>query len=460
MVGECAVINNKSTNHCQLSLITAVLATLCSPGPLGPQGAFGQAQRLQNHPVFAKYPPPQELLAQVESFKREHPDDFSLARADFDLAVRSNREFEAPKIQGQPEPHVIREWPLGTIGGRDFYDAFVLPELANTPYAEANIAFVKQHMDEFTVEFTPALRMVAIDVLLNGWTDWSKWNSERLQEYRRRYPDIYQWDALWIVQYYVTHLDDPSLDGLFLELLLNDSLPANVRKGLRNVDFAAHNVVDMLDFVVACYERAENPEVRQNCWSHIHRISERVSKEQRRAFWLKYLDSPDKMLHSLAVGELGTTRLREPGAPLQGHPDEPIVNRLRDIAANDPDESIRRDARGAVKTFLDDRPPRGLVTPENRELTPKEHQEFWVPFLTSEDRPLRLLAAKGIGQYRQRPPSVPLSQHPEREIVARLGQMAESDPDPEIREAAKKSLGQYTDDSPPRGLIDYNKPQP
>ena len=157
--------NNNSMNPRQLSLIAFLLTTACA---LDPQRALGQAPSLQNHPVFAKYPSTQQFLAEVATFKREHPHEFALARADFDLAVRSNRELEAPKIPGQPEPHVERKWPLGSISSRELLEDS-LKELANTPHAEANIAFVQQHMDEFTVDYTPALRMVAIDVLLNGW---------------------------------------------------------------------------------------------------------------------------------------------------------------------------------------------------------------------------------------------------------------------------------------------------
>ena len=65
---------------------------------------------LLNHPVFSKYPSPEDLQERIEAFKRERADEFETARRDFDLAMRSGLELTPIAFADERQPVRIKKW--------------------------------------------------------------------------------------------------------------------------------------------------------------------------------------------------------------------------------------------------------------------------------------------------------------------------------------------------------------
>lgn len=359
MVGQCA-INGKLTMTDQHLIVfrrftISIAIVVC--GLLFCTGLV-VASDCTDHRVFGKFPATGDLRKEVDNFKNEHPVEFAAARADFDLAVRSNRDLQGPKVPGQPVPHVVEDYRLVHIPSLDMLEDSIRI-WQKTEGGEETVAFLRQHADALTMDYTPALRIVALDVLIDGWDDWDAWHSQRLVEYRKRHPDIYRWDALTVLAYYIHRQGDASMDGLLLRLLIDPTLPYETRQQLPG--FATRGDPDMLDFVVACRVRGETAEVRDACAVWTQRVSETLSNEQRQVFWWAYLDSQERTLRNVAVIEIGRSRLRSREESLARHPDQRIVARLQNIANTDPDEQIRAAALNGVKAYTDDSPPRGLI---------------------------------------------------------------------------------------------------
>lgn len=331
-------------------------------------------QRLDEHPILAKYPSPDDLQRAVDEFKRTHAEEYRTAMVDFTLAVRSNLEVEWPRIG--PPPRVIPEWPLRLPALRPFYEMLVeLSERKREDGDELWIAFYQEHMDSITVEFTPAVRMVALDVLLNGWDDWPGWDSDRLKGYRERYPDCDRVAAATVLRGYDHH--DSQLryargdkdafrrgldaNGFYLRMLVDPELSSELRRAARPSSDDLRGDVDALDYVVKAYLGSDDDGIRNRCLGVAGSLSQTLPKDKHLEFWIPFLNASDVRLRRIATSAMGNSRTRPRDVPPELHPDWEIVQRLRTIETSDPEVSVRVAARLAIERLLDDRPPRGHV---------------------------------------------------------------------------------------------------
>lgn len=343
--------------------------------------AFAQMSLLE-HPVFAKYPSSEELQRRIEQFRREHPDEFAGARADFDTAIRflhnqpppSARDIAA--VHGKV-PHRIHRWRLQFPHHREWLLQHEAEQGGNdgTP---ARVLFVREHIDELTVDFSLALRMVALDVILNGWDDWSAWTTDRLKGYRKRYPDIYRIVAvnlrgqlnheLWQRKRRGEPTADLEVDdglraqGLFLRMLMETEASEELRRHIRSQAKKIHADLDALDFVVKLALVGESrADRRNNGRSCMGSLTESLPLDQQRDFWVQYLDSDDFSIRSYAVSRVGISINLLKKDPQEPATNRQLAERLRKIAASDPDSRIRHEAQRRVAAYEDDSPPPGLI---------------------------------------------------------------------------------------------------
>lgn len=353
------------------SLGTILGVTLCS--------IAGNAQRLDKHPVLAKYPSAEDLQRKVDEFKRENPAEFAAALDDLAEAVRFNLGLERP-LKG-PQPIVFREWVLYLPPLRPFYEQISDDERIKDKDISPNwVAFLREHIDKLTVEYRPATRMVALDVLLNGWNDWSDWESDRLRGYRERYPDIDRLAAMRLLMEYDAyyhqeqhkggapdHAEEPiNLTGLCLRLLYDAEISSELR---REVTYPLKDIQhreEVLDFLIRGDLAISDPLARPGS-GVMQSVSRRMNVEARLDFWLPYLSHPDPSLRMLAVIEVGSTRRRPRDMAPEQHRDWETIQRLRLLAEGDPDQVVRSKANSAIQRLLDDRPPRGHVKYDKKE---------------------------------------------------------------------------------------------
>ena len=334
--------------------------------------AYAQ-RRLVNHSVFDKYASPEQLRMAVDEFKREHAEEYEAAWKDFTLAVAFVLDAERPQMRHM---HVIRKWVPYFPPLRPGYESVSDEErLAGGRNSPEWVAFCRRHVEELTLEYTPALRMVALGVLLDGWTDWSHWNTDRLQGYKERYPDIERIAALNTLRNYDAYTSqvraragetEPTEEmadasGLLLRMLIDPTISDELRKRVGLSIGAIHQDMDALDFVVKAYLATDDAKIRYQC-GVMQTLSESLTNQQRLDFWLPYLDHPDTGLRKTAVAQVGNSRRRPRDVPMAEHPDREVVARLRSIAENDPDSQVRQQAAYAIGKLEDDSPPRGLIT--------------------------------------------------------------------------------------------------
>ena len=174
-----------------------VIATAVGILALGHSRTCAQ-EKLHDHRVFDKYPSPEQLQGRIDAFKREHADEFAGARADFDLAVRSGLELTPVAFADERQPVRIDRWRLHLPVFRSIFERDIADFKAENR-AKLRTAFYEAHLNELTVEPTVALRYVLLDIMMNGWNNWDAWTSERLQEYRRRHPDVYRVAAIGVL---------------------------------------------------------------------------------------------------------------------------------------------------------------------------------------------------------------------------------------------------------------------
>jgi hypothetical protein len=365
-------MNSRGLSACMALFIAGSAFPLLQNGE-----AYGHVA-FMDHPVFSKYPSPEELQRAVEEFKASHSEKFEAAMRNFATAVRRNLKERRP-----PDKRIVRqEWRLWLPPLRPEYESVSDAErIRSMPEWEEWFRFYREHVDELTLEYVPALRIVALDVILNGWDVWDEWNNDRLKGYRERYPDIDRLAAVHALQSYdgwtlhqcrIRGEPEPAeqpldVTGLYLRMLVDPKVSAQLRNEVSPPITRIRNDIDALDFLVKWRLRREEATAPIGS-GIIQGLSQGLGKEGRRDFWLPYLNHPDTDLRRIAVIEIGTTRTRPRDVPPQAHPDWEIVQRLLVIAENDPDESVRNQANYAIKwRLLDDRPPRGHVTYDKEE---------------------------------------------------------------------------------------------
>jgi hypothetical protein len=326
--------------------------------------AFGQVGS-NDGPVFDLFPSPAELQQAVDDFKRERKGEYELALHDFLLAVRINLEIDWP---GSSSMHVIPKGRLHFPALRPSYEDRRVAAVKEGRTNETRMQFHERYGDEITVEFVPALRIAVLDVLLNGIQDWSGWDTDRLIDYRQRYPDIFRIMAVRVLssydhQVFTERLKNGDADpykrdldptGLILRVMYGPKTSYDLRKEVASmIGYFTSHPREVLDYLVRRDLEIADPSARP-AQSILTRLSDKLSLEERRAFWLPYLSHSDTQLRMAAVNQLGSTRTRPPKVAAEAHPDRELIERMRTISRNDPDAMVRFQATNALKRLVED----------------------------------------------------------------------------------------------------------
>ena len=295
------------------------------------EGTAAKGSDLLQHAVLAKYPSPEDLSRQIAEIERDHPGVIQAVRQDFDLAIRSALTLEPP---GPPEGHrrvALPKVPFLGVDSRDKLEALVA-RIDENPEHRPSGEFYRAHFEELVFDETPDAPLVLMDVLANGWDDWSAWNPEndRLRSAREKWPEVHRCIALDKLQHECGV--GPQMTGILLRILLNarDPLRERCRLALQMIGNS-----DVLQFYIDwALDPATSNDKRWELWTDIQMI---MGKGDR-AFWEPYLDSEVPTLWYCAqkvwdrqLPEDPDWLRRPQGQWNYEHERDPIVRRIIDL---------------------------------------------------------------------------------------------------------------------------------
>jgi hypothetical protein len=196
---------------------------------------------------------------------------------------------------------------------------------------------------------------------VHGWADWSAWDAdnERLNEARDKYPDLHR---VYAIRELARVKHKPAI-GLLLRVVIDDedcrTLGRYALGALQNIG----NYEDVLAFYVDSVLHPPMTGLWRQFWTEIEMVSQRMGKQEARAFWKPYLYSDAPSLWYCA----------------QQAWDRPVPDRkwLRDASEewalkHDPDPKIRKDIEKARKR----REIRSRADPETGRLSPEDFEEL------------------------------------------------------------------------------------
>jgi len=316
--------------------------------------AFSPLLRAQQVPpaptleqVLDNYPSRAELQSRVDAYKAEHPAEFAAAKADFDLAIRSMLTLEFPEPASSQSGIVpFKRKPLSSFYTRRMMvdDVAMYQQRGDAERA----TFYQTHMEEIVVDETPALRYVYLDVLLNGWDDWSNWQHEKLQENRQKYPDLHVRYALDGISWFRFSFEDLEFVvdtfGVVLPLVLDTDRGRWVRDQAERVIVNFDNVRKDLDLLRYCLDAAASAtdrDTRMYLFSISSAAGRALRQPEYREFWVDYLQAPDEWVRTKAVaGILDSIRKPRPGEEPRPR-DAELAQMLYEVLQNDPSPRVR-----------------------------------------------------------------------------------------------------------------------
>jgi len=309
------------------------------------------AQNIPTAPIYEqvrnKYLSRTEIQARLDQYKNEHAVEFPAVRNDFDLAIRSMLTLDLPEPAawrtrvGKPKKD-----PLPSFYTRKQ----VLDDVAMYSDRGDNerAGFYSRHLEEISVDQTVALRMLCIDVLLNGWNDWSNWQSEKLRTVHEKYPDVHLDYALRCIRFLKTPEDyeitRPAV-GLALELVMDRSNRSAILASAAQLVHEVGSIskdTDLLRFSIDTAMRTTDKGTRLSFLTIAGQISKNLGQPAQREFWVAYLDVPDEWIRTMAVsGIVESIRKPRPGEPTRPR-DAELAQLLRNVAQNDHSERVRQ----------------------------------------------------------------------------------------------------------------------
>lgn len=322
--------------------------------------------------VLAKYPSREALQTRVDQFKAAHAGEFHAAASDFDLAIRSINGLDFPVVTDVPDgpmPHVSpRPDRLKLIDSRQkWLDLIARCRAKGTQNAIERASFYEQHLDDLTFEANDAFRMVALDILVRGWHDWSHWSEPKLEQIRERVPDIHAYYALREMMP-LKSLEARGLARDVLGILLQALLAPNhsaefLNEADRVVRYSVVFEPDEDVLLLCLSELLDHPDGSTDIHflSIASAIDDRLPRHRRCELWLDYLDAPISIVREMAVEGIGSS-IRKPRSGEPPRPeDAELADRLRQIAQSDPSKGVRRMAATLVREYdtSDVRPTHG-----------------------------------------------------------------------------------------------------
>lgn len=335
------------------------------------------AQPQNEHAIFARYPSPRQLQAQVDRFKSKHSIEFSAARADFGVAVRSTLELDPPDPPGPPGSGIRHGGPLKPLLRGVETRAFWGSTIERWEQMEGGAepaGFYRRHLDEISVEPCPALRMVCYDVLVNGWHDWRGWDSEQLAAIRGKVPDLHVTYALLLLRPHdqdQSYLDYKDALGVALRIVSDASYSKYSREWAAGLVQRLAEVQPSVELARYAADQVLSQEAQEpRLWfvSIAKWASERLPTPALRDLWADYLDCEDSSLRGQAAIFVGKSIRKAPLDQPEGRRDRELAERLRRMAQEDSSQWARRMAQHGVKQYEDsDKPPsRGITHHDGR----------------------------------------------------------------------------------------------
>jgi hypothetical protein len=297
--------------------------------------------------VLDNYPSRAELQSRVDEYKTAHAAEFAASRADFDLAIRSMLTLEFPESPYAHRRHVKRKpRPLPNYFSR----STVLDQIAKATqngHLEIRL-FYEQHIEEIVVDETPSLRYVYLDVLLNGWDDWSNWQGDELQEIRQKYPDLHVKYALKDIGRFRNTWDDLNFVadtfGVVLPLVLDTDRGQWVCEEATDRMVSSARVrkdPDLLRYCLDAAASATDRDTRMALFRITGPASGALRQPEYREFWVDYLQHPDEWVRTKAVaGILDSIRKPRPGEEPRPR-DAELAQMLYEVLQNDPSPRVR-----------------------------------------------------------------------------------------------------------------------
>lgn len=272
--------------RCCLIVITPVVVPIALGNQLAQAQHMG-AERAED--VLSKYPSPGQVKASIRKLRLTDRAAFEQIRADFDLAIRSNEGLERPRPAHIPRRIAPSEPGLRALVTREFVETWLAEHGEESQWKEI-ADYYARHLDEVTLEKHEASGLVLMDVVANGWDDWSQWDpqNERLNKVRAEFPDLHR---TYAVRELVRLGHKPAI-GLLLRIAVDgdesESVYSSAVYGLQSMD----NYEDILQVYIDTVLRAPMRAPWSELWMEIHTVSQLLgSGDRARAFWKPYLNS-------------------------------------------------------------------------------------------------------------------------------------------------------------------------
>lgn len=290
--------------------------------------------------VLARYPTQEQLQQRIDEAVKLNSIAYTLAMQDFGEAIRLSRSLSGPPWPGKKSPGVphIKRGPVLSDLKTPAMWAISFRKADKIELGSEWVKFYRSHLDELTIdENSPLLQEALIDIVLNGWHDWSNWDHEKLVRLREKFPELHRVYALRELR----RLKIKEIGSVLLELLIQPNLAQElffpVREGVKELV----NPNDAIEFFLDTYMQSNNPMIRTHMEHFIPPFSDRAGNGSRvKQIWRPHLESEIPLLRFEARKTFSL--------PV---PDRFECNDLHErwVAENDADPGRREKARVHVK---------------------------------------------------------------------------------------------------------------
>lgn len=199
--------------------------------------------------------------------------------------------------------------------------------------------------------------MVALEILVRGWHDWSNWSGAKLHSVRQRVPDIhlvYALREIWPLKTPEVQSLGRDVISVALQIVMDSSHSRECRDQAGTLLRRSAYLVKDEDMLVFCLSEllGDADEIAKDELIGIaSAVDDRLPLVRRRVIWLDYLDAPVEVVREMAVEGIGSS-IRKPRPSEPPRPEDvELANRLRPIAQSDPSHRVRRMAAAQLRQY-------------------------------------------------------------------------------------------------------------